>query len=356
VSGDDDTEKTEEASPEKRRKAREEGQFPRAKDTGAVASTFAVLLVLGVFGAPLSESLLAFVRECLSAPQGLHDANLTAVTQRLLLTTAWVTLPLTLAAGVAGFAAGVLEAGFEPRFELAAPKWSRLSPGGKLMQLFSPKEGATNVLLTLSRVGAVATVTYLVMKSHFADLTKLIRAPIEASLPQLIAISLQLAVWATFTLLVLAALDYIVAWFREEKKLRMSRQELKDEHQQQEGDPRIKARQRQRAREMATKGVAKRVKESDVVVTNPTHIAVAIRYRPTEGAPVINAKGYDEIAQHIKRLAKDNNITVLENKALARALAANGRVGKAIPLELYAAVAEVLAVVYRARDRRARHQ
>jgi flagellar biosynthetic protein FlhB len=350
----EDTEKTEEATPERRRKAREEGQFPRAKDTGAVASTLAVLLVLSAFGASFGHTFIDFLRECLYSSEGLTEANLKATAQRLGITLAWITLPITLAAAIAGFAAGVLEAGFEPRFELVAPKWSRISPGGKLMQMFALKDSVVSLLLTLARVGAVAAVTWIILRQNFDDLVKLARAPVEASLMELFRISMRLATWATLTLLVLAAIDYFSAWFRHERGLRMSRQEVKDEIQQQEGDPRIKARQRARARELATRGVAKRVKESDVIVTNPTHIAVALRYKAAEGAPVINAKGYDEVAQYIKRLAKENHITVVENKPLARALAANGKVGKAIPLELYAAVAEVLAFVYRARERRMR--
>lgn len=350
----DDTEKTEEATPERRRKAREEGQFPRAKDTGAVASTLAVLLVMGAFGAQMSTILIQFLTDCLRNPTQLVQGDLRTLAHNLMTTIGIVTLPLAAAAAVAAIAAGVLEGGFEPRLELAAPKWNRLDPSGKLGQMFSPKSTATNMGLTLGRVGLVGVVTFLIVRSNFGDLIKLSRAPIEASTSELWRMNLRFAIWATLTMVVMAALDYVVAWFRHEESIKMSRQEIKDEHIQQEGDPRIKGRQRQRARELANKGMVKRVKESDVVVTNPTHVAVALRYRPQEGAPVVNAKGYDEVAQHIKKLAKEHNITIVENVSLARALAANARVGKAIPLEFYAAVAEVLAFVYQRRDRRRR--
>jgi flagellar biosynthesis protein FlhB len=350
----EDTEKTEDATPERRRKAREEGQFPRAKDTGSVAATFAVLLVLGAFGTQLGALLTGFLTDCLRHPTALLHGDLRTVGGQLMTTLGLVTLPLAMAAAIAAIAAGVLEAGFEPRLELAAPKWSRLDPTSKIGQMFSPKTTMTNLLLTLGRVGLVGFVTFLIVKDSFGDLLKLSRAPIEASASELWRMNMRFAVWATLTMVVMAGLDYMVAWFRHEQSIRMSRQEIKDEHIQQEGDPRVKGQQRARARELATKGIAKRVKESDVVVTNPTHIAIALRYRPQEGAPVVNAKGYDETAQYIKRLAKENNITIVENKPLARALAQNARVGKAIPLEFYAAVAEVLAFVYRARDRRRR--
>ncbi len=348
----DDAEKTEEATPERRRKAREEGQFPRAKDTGAVAATFAVLLALTMLGSDLAATLTDFLTYCLSNPTTLVNGDLRPIFQRTGRTLAFVMLPAASLAAIAAIAAGVLEAGFQPRLELAAPKWNRLDPMGKLKRLFSPKEGATNALLTLARVSAVSGVTYLVMRHHFADLIKLSRAPIAASAGELMDIAIRFAMWATLTLVLLSAIDYIVSHFRHENQIKMSRQEVKDEMQQQEGDPKVKARMRQRAREIANKGLTKQVKASDVVITNPTHIAVALRYRAAEGAPVVNAKGYDDAAQHIKKLAREFGVTVIENKPLARALASQAKVGKAIPVELYAAVAEVLAFVYRTKRRR----
>jgi len=127
----------------------------------------------------------------------------------------------------------------------------------------------------------------------------------------------------------------------------MSRQELKDELKQQEGDPKIKARIRARARELAKRGISKEVKRSDVIIANPTHISVALRYRSTEGAPVVMAKGYDEVALFMRKIADENGIAIVENRPLARALAEKTRVGKTIPIELYQAVAQVLAFVYR---------
>ncbi|HEX2731317.1 MAG TPA: EscU/YscU/HrcU family type III secretion system export apparatus switch protein [Polyangiaceae bacterium] len=350
---DDDTEKTEEASPERRRKAREEGQFPKAKDSGAVAATAAVLLLMLAFGAQLSGLLIEFITLCLRHPNWLLDGNLRALSQRFGTVILLSTLPLAAAAAVAAIFAGVLEGGFEPRFELAMPKWSRLDPSGKIGQMFSLKAIATNMGLTLGRVGLIGMIVFLIVKHSFLDLIKLARAPIEASTSELFHLNMRFATWATLAMVLMAALDYGVSWYKHEQSIKMSRQELKEEHLQQEGDPRRKAKQRQRAREIA-RGVAKRVRESDVVIANPTHIAIALRYRQAEGAPVVAAKGYDELALHIKKLAQEANIPVIENKPLARALAAQARVGKAIPVEFYAAVAEVLAFVYRARQLRRR--
>jgi flagellar biosynthetic protein FlhB len=131
----------------------------------------------------------------------------------------------------------------------------------------------------------------------------------------------------------------------------MSRQELKDEMKQQEGDQRIKQRQRARAREAARRGIRRAVESADFVIANPTHISVAIRYRVNEGAPVVTAKGYDEVALYIRKLAKDHDIPVIENRPLARALAKRVKPGRPVPVDLYAAVAEILAFVYRLKKR-----
>jgi flagellar biosynthetic protein FlhB len=131
----------------------------------------------------------------------------------------------------------------------------------------------------------------------------------------------------------------------------MSRQELKEEVRQQEGDPKVRLRVRARARELAKRGIAKEVRRADVIIVNPTHIAVALRYRPAEGAPILTAKGYDEVALFMRKLAKEHGIVVVENKPLARALAETTKIGRMIPVDLYRAVAQVLAFVYRLRDR-----
>lgn len=345
----DENEKTEEATPERRRKAREQGQFAKAKDTTAVAATFAVLIALGGFGAALGELLTDFVAEFLRDPEALVRGNLQVVGQRTVAVLATLTLPVAVGAAIFAIGAGFLEAGYQPRLELAGPKWNRLDPINGLKRIFAFKTGTTNVLMMLARVAAVSGVTYLVGRHHFGDLIKLSRAPVAASANELVRIAMNFALWATLTLMLLSALDYILAHFRHEQSIRMSRQELKDELHQQEGDPKVRARQRQRAREIASRNYDKQVKQSDVVIANPTHIAVALRYRADEGAPVVNCKGYDDVALHIKGLAQKHNVMIVENKPLARALAKLAKVDKAIPVELYASVAEVLAFVYRAK-------
>jgi flagellar biosynthesis protein FlhB len=163
---------------------------------------------------------------------------------------------------------------------------------------------------------------------------------------------LKISVGSVLALAVLSLLDYGQSWRRLQQELMMTRQELKEELRQQEGDPKIRAKIRMRARELAKRGVVKEVKRSDVIVANPTHISVALRYRSNEGAPLVMAKGYDEVALFIRKIAEENEIPIVENRPLARALAEKTKVGKMIPVDLYQAVAQVLAFVYRTKRNR----
>jgi flagellar biosynthetic protein FlhB len=348
---EDDSEKTQEATPERRRKAREEGQFPRSKDSGAIAASFAVLLGLVGFGEFLISAVHELSLACFQHSHELAAGGLGRIGWRTVTTLGYLCLPLAVLAMLAALAMGFLEAGFQPRLELAAPKFNRLEPLGKLKNLFSPASGMANTALSLARVTVVAGVAYGVLSDAFPMLSRLTRAPLAGSVVTLGDVALRLTIFSTLALAALAGVDYTHSWFKHEKQIRMSQQEVKDEFKNQEGDPQIKQRQRQRARELAKRGIAKELKSADVVVTNPTHVAVALRYRASEGAPVVVAKGYDDVAQYIKKLASEYGIVAVENVPLARALADKVRVGKAIPVDFYAAVAEVLAFVYRVKQR-----
>lgn len=346
-SEDDFGEKTEPATPEKLQRARDEGQMARSRDGGAVAATGAVIVLILASGPALLGIVTTFAAKCFREPHALFTSDPSQLLKEFGIGIAAIALPIAFAAAVGGMAAGVLEAGFHPKFELAAPNWKRLDPTSKLTQLFSPKQGSVNALLALLRVTVVSAVAYGIIKSEFPALARLSRTELASGLHVVGHIMLRVSVGSFLALAALSLLDYGQSWWRLHQELMMSRQELKEELRQQEGDPKVKARIRARARELAKKGIAKEVKRSDVIVANPTHISVALRYRSTEGAPVVTAKGYDEVALFMRKIAEENNIAIVENRPLARALAEKARVGKMIPIELYQAVAQVLAFVYR---------
>jgi flagellar biosynthesis protein FlhB len=349
--GSDDNEKTEEPTPDRRKKARDDGQFARAKDTGAVAATVAVLLVMSSIWGDLVGTIREFCLMCFHEPLMLVRGDMTLVLEQTVKVLVVSCLPVALFACLAGLAASVAEAGFHPNFESIQPKFERLEPLGKLQKLFNPKEGAVNTALALLRVGVVAAVAYSVVEKEFPRLVVASRGTLAMAAVQIAQVTFKVAVWCTLALGVLAVIDYAQSWWKHEQSLKMSRQDLKEEMQQSDGNPQVKQRQRARAREMMKRGVRKALKEATVVVTNPTHVAVALRYHPSEGAPIVVAKGYDEVAQHIKSLAKELGVPMVENVPLARGLAEKVRVGRTIPADFFAAVAEVLAFVYRIRGR-----
>jgi flagellar biosynthetic protein FlhB len=343
----DSTNKSEKATPERRKKAREEGQFARGRDAGGIAAGLGVLLVVTALGSTMLDSFRKFAIGCFHEPFDLYHGNPTGAYERLGSVLVLMIFPMAVAAAVAATIIGFAEAGFHPRLELLSPKWSRLNPFEKLKRMISPRTAIAEMTLAIARVAVVGWVAYATLRDALPTLLRLARAGLLGASAELGHTVSNLTLRSTAALAVLAGADYIQNRLRLEKELRMSRQEIKEEYKQSEGDPRLKHKMRARAKERLKRGLVKQVKSADVVVANPTHVSAALRYRPEEGAPVLQAKGFDDVALHIQRVARENGIPVIESPALARAIVARVRVGKPIPVDLYAAVAQVLAFVYR---------
>lgn len=347
----EDSERTEEATPERRKKAREEGQFPRGKDAGNTVAGVLVLVTLVATGDGIIDRMRRFAARCYGEPYDLVRGDPAALIQAVATVVAMIVLPMAAAGCLGALSIGVAEAGYHPNMDLAAPKWSRLDPLPKLKQMFKVQDMAMDVGLQLLRVIMVGAVAYWCVESTFPQLMQLSRVDLKRGVALALTAMFRLALWSSLALAGLALVDYIKSYRKHEQSIRMSRQELKDEMKQQEGDHRIRGRQRARAREAAKRGMASAVASSDFVIANPTHISVALRYRANEGAPFVTARGYDEVALHIRKLAKENDIPVIENRPLAQALAKRVKPGRPVPVDLYAAVAEILAFVYRLKKR-----
>lgn len=347
-----DLQKTEKPTPERRRKAREQGTFARARDAGGIVAGLAALAALAALSDSMIEAIRTFAMRCFRSPLEVVQGNGQAPVEHAAIVLGAVVLPPAAAAALGAIATGLVEAGFQPRFDLVLPNWTRLDPRSKIKNMLAPGHAFFELLLALARVGVVGYVVFATVSGEFGTLSRLASASLSGAAGASLAIVGRIALRASLALAALASADYVMSRHRIEQQLMMSREEIKEEHKQLEGDPKVKARLRARARERLKRALVKQVKKSDVVVTNPTHVSVALRYRPREGAPVVTAKGYDEIALHIRTLAKEHGVNVIRSPALARALASRVRVGRTIPVDLYAAVAEVLAFVYRLRGRR----
>lgn len=258
----------------------------------------------------------------------------------------WI-FPMQLAALAVSLVAGVAQGGFVFAPEAMSLKFERLSPANRLKQLFSPT-GLSSILKSLIPFGAIIWVGWDCVRGHWGEILASSYAEPRAFVG--IAGNLLLEVlWKSgLVLLVWAGVDYFLLWVKSEGDLKMSRQDLRDELKQTEGNPQSKARIRRIQRQTRRRQMLKSAEKATVVITNPTHYAVALRYEPDMPAPVVVAKGLDHLAQKIKEVAWNLDIPVMENRPLAQALYRSAEVGDPIPSALYQAVAEILVMVFKA--------
>jgi flagellar biosynthetic protein FlhB len=354
MADEDLSNKTEEPTPRRREKAKEEGQLARSAEVTAATVLLTGLIAMtqwgGETGADLREAmrhgLTRLTAEDLTAAAVGHamwDAGSVVVA---------ATLPVILAMAVAGTVSNVAQIGVGWYPKLLLPKGSRISPASGLQRIFS-RRGVVELIKNVVKIALVSWVAWKVVLSGQGQLPAIgLAAPQEilhAGAGELV----RMLGWVGTTLAVLAALDYLWQRRTHQQSLRMSRQEIKDEMRQSEGDPKLRQRMKRAYRDLTGNRMLSEVATADVVVTNPTHFAVALRYRSDEhGAPRVVAKGVDEIAERIKQLARANGVPIIERRSLARALYRSVKIGGEIPAALYRAVAEVLAYIYGLQQRR----
>jgi flagellar biosynthetic protein FlhB len=246
----------------------------------------------------------------------------------------------------AGVVASIGQVGFKPSFQAITPKPAKLNPLTGFKNIFG-KNAIFEAGKSVAKVGAVGAVAALAVVPKLDEISALVGMPPAALLPHLCSLALGIAQRAAAAYLVIGIVDYGYQRWRHEKSLRMDKQEVKDESKSQELPAEIRGAQRRRAMELSRGRMMDAVPTADVVVTNPTHYSVALRYSSDALAPIVVAKGKDLVALRIRELAKEAGVPVLPNPPLARALHGSVEVGRMIPEELYQAVAELLAYVYR---------
>ena len=347
-------ERTESATPKRRQEAREKGQVLKSVEVNTAA-----LLVAGAaflqWGMPtMSASLMDMTARIFqtSASADFSRATLGAQTVALMLYMARLVAPLVLGIALVGVVSNLAQVGFLLSGEAIRPQMSRVNPLEGAKRLFSSKT-LVELVKTVIKVSVVGLFAWQALQDKGPLLVSL--ADMQAA-PAGFAVSTAMmqVIWkVAAAFVVIAAADYLYQRWFFERSLRMSKEDIKEELKQSEGNPHMRARLRQRARALARQRMMQQVPTADVVITNPTHFAVAIKYEAGMEAPTVIAKGERLIAQQIKKVARENNIPTIENKPLAQALFKACQVGKSVPPELYKAVAEVLAFVYRMRPDRA---
>lgn len=351
MSDEQQSERTFEATDLRREQFRKQGRFARSRDAAAVAATGATIAALAGSHEGLHRGALTLFQNTIGNLSALQHTSVFGVLSAAAGPIVSAALPALIAAGLAGFLVGFAQGGFRPNTDALGIKLERFDPIGGLKRIFSWKEGSMEGALAVLRVTLVGYVAYRALLLELPVLMSLGRMPLSEGFTVGRTSMFRVLGTSLAALFVVSAADYAYSWFKIERDVKMTRKERTDEARQQEGDPKAKGRMRARSRALAKKRALGNVKSADVIVTNPTHIAVALRYGPRDAAPVVLVKGHDEIALEIRREARKYGIPILENRPLARALDAEVPVGRPIPQAHFAAVAQVLAFVYRLRKR-----
>ncbi|MFZ0132711.1 MAG: flagellar biosynthesis protein FlhB [Desulfobacterales bacterium] len=347
--------RTEKATPKRRQDARKKGQVAQSRE---VSSVMILLMSLGVFslgGSWMFWNLAGYMGDALRTAAQAQIADIPAATVFLIQVARIVfkvLLPLLLVVVVAGVAGNILQSGFLISTEALAPKWSKLNPVSGMKRLFSLRS-LVELFKSIVKILFVATVAYLMVKQELDLLPSLMRQSVPDIFVFAARVAFKICLNVCLALILLTILDYAYQRWEHEKSLKMTKQEIKDENKQTEGDPKVKARIRSIQMEAARQRMMAAVPQADVVITNPTHLAVALRFDAARMiAPQVVAKGAGFVAERIRSIAVENDVPLVEDKPLARTLYKIVEVGHTIPADLYKAVAEVLAYVYRLRGLR----
>lgn len=348
---DSDMEKTEDASPKRLEKAREDGDVPRSRELAACAVLFTTGMALMMLSRPMGDAMKNILRQGLRIDQAMaFEPQLLIVHMMKVVEQAlWAFLPLAVIIVSVAVVSPILVGGWVMSQKSVVPNFGKLNPMKGLANMFS-KNSLVELLKSVAKTILVASVGYTIVKKDLQPMLSLSQMPLETSISTVSDYMVTGFLTIASALVLIAVIDVPYQLYQYAQKHKMTKQELKDEAKESEGSPEIKGRIRQQQREMARRRMMSNVPQADVVITNPTHYAVAIRYKEGEnGAPIVVAKGADVIAQKIKEIAAEHEVMTLESPKLARALYAHAELEREIPQTLYAAVAEILAYVFQLR-------
>jgi len=347
--------KTEDPTDKRKRDAREKGEIARSKELNTVAVTLAGAGALLAFGGHLAETLLALMRMNFSlSREVLVDERSMGM---FLLASGkmaiWASQPILLLLFVIALISPIALGGFIFSGSLLQPKFSRMNPLAGIKRMFS-MNSLTELLKALAKFFMILIVALVVLSNDRQALLAIANEPLEQAIIHSVQVVGWSALWMAAGLLLIAAADVPFQLYQTHKKLKMTKQEVKDEYKDTEGKPEVKQRIRQLQREVSQRRMMAAVPEADVIITNPTHYAVALQYDPEKGgvAPLLLAKGTDFIALKIREIGVEHKVQILESPALARAIYYSTEIEQEIPAGLYLAVAQVLAYVFQIRQYR----
>ena len=352
-------EKTEQPTAKKLSDARKEGQVAKSREIANGMGLLALFLVLKLLLGYIGESFLAIfseiynkIPETVTQFQGnVPEYDFIQILKYVVLRLIMIVGPILAVGFIVAFLSDLVQVKWQVTTKPLMPKFSKLNPVSGFKKIIS-LNSLVELIKSVLKIGLIGIVIYNYIDDKKEYLFLLYNMPIMQALQLIGEVVIDLGIRISIIYMLIAAADFIYQKFKFKKDMMMTKQEVKDEYKQQEGDPQVKGRIRQKMREVSQRRMMQALPQADVVITNPTHYAVAIKYDPDlYDAPIVLAKGEDYLAQKIKEVAKENNIEIVENKPLARMLYANVDVGQLVPPELYQAVAEVLAFVYQLKGR-----
>ncbi len=343
-------EKTEKATPRKRREARKRGQVFQSREISMTLVLLFVFISIRLSGGNIYRQLAGFMEKVYTEYPKIEDLYMPDILVRVFIDGILVFFkavgPIVLTALLTGLIVSYAQVGFLFTLETLKPNFGRINPISGMKRLFSLK-GLVELAKAVLKVVVIGWVTYSYINGKTQAVISLMDTDIIEAAAFIGITSIDLAVRICLALVCIGALDFVYQWWEFEKSMKMTKQEVKEEHKQIEGNPEVKSKIRQKQRQISMRRMMQEVPKADVVITNPTHYACALQYDPQKAAaPVLLAKGQDYVAQRIKEIARDNRVEIVENKALARTIYDTVEIGQAIPPDLYQAVAEVLAFVY----------
>lgn len=352
-------EKTEEPTAKKLEDARKEGQVAKSREIANGLGILALFLVLQFWVGNMGKSFLELFEtiygempDTVALIGGSIPATaMSRLFKHSLILVLKIVLPIFLVGFLVAFISDYMQVKWKPTAKPLKPKFSKMNPVSGFKKIFSAN-ALVELIKALGKIGIIAYVSYSFLKDKGEQLLLLYDLELMPAVMMIGDTVIGLGIRIAAVYMILALADFAYQKYKFHKDMKMTKQEVKEEYKNQEGNPEIKGKIRQKMREVSQRRMMQSLPQADVVITNPTHYAVAIKYDPDESpAPVVLAKGEDFLAQKIKEVARENDIEIVENKPLARMLYANVDIGAQIPPELYQAVAEVLAFVYHAKGR-----
>ena len=349
-------EKTEPATSKKLSDARSEGQVCRSRELDQAIMLVGLFLTLKITVASMGSTFLevfSVVYNKIPETEAAKELTTTVVMsyiQHVALQSLKLAGPFFAAGFLIAFLTNLVQVKWKVSTKPLKPRLDKFNPANGFKRMFS-KDSLFELLKSVVKIIMIAVIAYTSIRSHAEEIFLMYHITLNQAIAQIGSIVIDVGLKIAYVYCVVGAVDYVYQRHKFNEDMKMTKQEVKDEMKNSEGDPQIKGKQRQRMQEASRRRMMQNVPQADVVITNPTHYAVALKYDEGTGpAPVLLAKGADLIAQRIKEIAKENKVEIVENKPLARMIYTNVEIGHEIPPELYQAVAEILAAVYRARN------